>query len=79
MTKTEEYTMRYDRAVEVTNLKENAQEVLRSVGGLSPEDTMNALGAAVSHVVIKNWPQPARVSLLDAWCSMVRSSLAVAE
>jgi hypothetical protein len=71
--------MKYDKAVEVENLKENAQEVLRSVGGLAPEDAMNALGAAVSHVVIKNWPQPVRAHLFDAWSSMVRSSLVVAE
>jgi hypothetical protein len=71
--------MQYDRAVEVENLKENAQEVLRSIGGLTPEDAMNALGAAVSHVVIESWPHPVRANLLDAWFSMVRSSLAVAD
>jgi hypothetical protein len=67
--------MQYNKAVEVENLKENALEVLRSVGGLTPEDAMNALGAAVSHTVIKNWPHPERVNLLDAWFSMVRNSL----
>ncbi len=71
--------MQYDKAIEVENLKENTQEILRSVGGLTPEDAMNALGAAVSYVVIKNWPRPARVTLLDEWFSMVRSSLAVAD
>jgi hypothetical protein len=71
--------LQYDKAVEVENLKENAQEVLRLVGGLTPEDAMNALGAAVSHVVIKNWPHPVRATLLDGWFSMVRSSLAVAD
>jgi hypothetical protein len=69
--------MQYNKTVEVENLKENALEVLRSVGGLTPEDAMNALGAAVSHVVIKSWPHPERVNLLDAWFSMVRDSLAV--
>jgi hypothetical protein len=69
--------VRYDKAVEVENLKENAQAVLRSVSGLAPEDAMNALGAAVSHVAINNWPQPARAILLDGWFSMVRSSLVV--
>ena len=69
--------MRYDKAVEVENLKENAQTVLQSLGGLSPEDAMNALGAAVSHVVINHWPQPTRAALLDGWFSMVRSSLTV--
>jgi hypothetical protein len=69
--------MEYKKAVEVENLKENALEVLRSVGGLTREDAMNALGAAVSHVVIENWPHRERSNLLDAWFSMVRSSLAV--
>jgi hypothetical protein len=68
--------VRYDKAVEVENLKENAQKVLLSVGGLTPDDAMNALGAAVSQVVITNWPHQARANLLDAWFSMVRSSLA---
>ena len=67
--------MRYDKAVEIENLKENAQRVLQSLSGLNPEDAMNALGAAVSHVVINNWPQPTRAALLDGWFSMVRSSL----
>jgi hypothetical protein len=73
-----EYVMQYNKAVEIENLKENAAEVLRSVGGLAPEDAMNALGAAVSHIVIQNWAYPDRVGLLDAWFSMVRSSLTVA-
>jgi hypothetical protein len=71
--------MQYDKAVEIENLKENAREVLRSVEGLTREDAMNALGAAVSHVLIENWPRPERASLLDAWFSMVRSSLAVTD
>lgn len=71
--------MQYSKAVEIENLKENAQEVLRSVGALTREDAMNALGAAVSHVVINSWPQPVRADLLDAWFFMVRSSLAVAD
>lgn len=71
--------MRYDKAVEIQNLKENTQEVLRAVGGLSREDAMNALGAAVSHIVIKGWPQSVRASLLAAWYSMVNGSLMVGE
>jgi hypothetical protein len=71
--------MQYNKAVEVENLKENALEVLRSVGGLTREDAMNALGAAVSHFVIKNWPRSDRANLLDAWFSMLRSSLAVTD
>jgi hypothetical protein len=71
--------MQYDKAVEIENLKENAQKVLQSVEGLTHEDAMNALGAAVSHVVIKNWPQPMRATLFDAWSSMVRSSLGVTD
>ena len=67
--------MEYDKAVEIENLKENASEVLRSVGGLTPEDAMNALGAAVVHIVIQTWPHPDRIALLDGWFSMVRSSL----
>ena len=71
--------MHYGRAVEVENLKENAEGVLQSVGGLTAEDAMNALGAAVSHIVMGNWPQPVRTDVLDAWFSMVRGSLIVAD
>jgi hypothetical protein len=71
-----ESPMKYDKAVEVENLKENASRVLESIAGLNPDDAMNALGAAVSQVVITNWPPQARANLLDAWFSMVRSSLA---
>jgi hypothetical protein len=71
--------MQYNKAVEVENLKENAREVLRSIGGLTPEDAMNALGAVVSHIVITSWPHPERVNLLDAWVSMVRRSLMIAD
>jgi len=71
--------VQYGRAVEVANLKENAAGVLESVGGLTAEDAMNALGAAVSHIVIGSWPQALRADVLDAWYSMVRGSLSVAD
>ena len=66
--------MQYRSAVEVENLKENAQEILRSLGGFTPEDAMDALGAAVSHVAIKYCPPQFRESLLDAllWSAIVR-------
>ncbi len=64
--------MKYDKAVEVENLKENAAKVLDSVAGLSPEDAMNALGAAVSNVVIDHWPDTVRINLLTDWFEMVR-------
>jgi hypothetical protein len=70
--------MEYGKAVEVENLKENAQRVLDSVAGLSPEDAMNALGAAVSHHMIKTCLEPARLAVLDGWFAMVRSSLLTA-
>jgi hypothetical protein len=70
-------SMPYVKAVEVENMKENTQEVLRALGGLTPEDAMNALGAAVAEVTIKNWPNPAgRDAVLTGWFSMVRSAAA---
>jgi hypothetical protein len=67
--------MRYNKAVEVENLKENTVEILQSVSGLTPEDAMNALGAAVSFTVVSNWAEPDRMKLIQDWFSMVRSSL----
>jgi len=70
--------MKYRSAVEVENLKENAQEILRSLGGFTPEDAMDALGAAVSHVAIKYCLPP--ISGKSIGCSsMVRNSPGVAD
>lgn len=65
----------YGKVVELMSLKENAQEVLRSVGGLETGDAMNALGAAVAHTIIENWSEDDRHRLFAAWCFMVRGSL----
>lgn len=62
----------YEKAVEVENIRENADLVAHAINGMSREDAMNALGAMAAHAIVTCWPEEVRVDLLDRWFSRVR-------
>jgi hypothetical protein len=68
--------MNYEKAVAVQDLKENASAVLQSVKTLTAVDAMNALGVAVSHIVVENWSPQDRMDLVSRWfAELVKTSV----
>lgn len=64
--------MSESKAAELANLTENAEDVMRAIGGMSGPDAVVAIGTVLAKVLTDNWPPERRWQVFSAMTQRVQ-------